>query len=229
MAVTPKTDEAFLREVDDELRRERVVHYWRDYGRWTLVAIVVALLLFAGFLYWRHSANVAREAEAVRMQDAVDALNAGDKTKAKTAIDALATSGAPGNRGTAKMLQADQLLQAGDAKSAAAKFAEVAGDTAIGQPMRDLALVRQTAIEFDSLAPQAVIDRMKPLAVKDSAWIGSAGEMVAISYLRLNRASEAQAMFRTISESDGVPDSIRQRAVQMTNAANDGATDQKGK
>jgi hypothetical protein len=127
------------------------------------------------------------------------------------------------------MLQADQLLQANNAKGAAAKFAEVAGDTAIGKPIRDLALIRQTVIEFDTLPPQTVIDRMKPLAVKDSAWVGSAGEMVALAYLRLNKSAEAQAMFKTIAETDGVPDSIRQRAVQMVNAVSDGATDQKGK
>jgi hypothetical protein len=229
LAVTPKTDEAFLREVDEELRRDRLVNFWHDYGRWTIGAIVAALLIFGGVLYWRYASNTAIEAEAVKMQDAVDALSTGNAAKAKGPIDALATSSSPGNRGTAKMLQADQLLQANNAKGAAAKFAEVAGDTTIGKPMRDLALIRQTAVEFDTLPPQTVVDRMKPLTVKDSAWVGSAGEMVALAYIRLNKTAEARAMFKTIAETDGVPDSIRQRAVQMVSALSDGATDQKGK
>jgi hypothetical protein len=229
LAVTPKTDEAFLREVDEELRRDRVVHFWRDYGRWTIGAIIAGLLIFAGVLYWLHASNTALESEAVKMQDAVDGLTSGDAAKAKAPIDALAASSSPGNRGTAKMLQADQLLKTNNAKGAAAKFAEVAGDTTIGQPIRDLALIRQTAVEFDTLPPQTVIDRLKPLATKDSAWIGSAGEMTALAYIRLNKPAEARAMFKTIAETDGVPDSLRQRAVQMMNAVSDGATDQKGK
>ena len=229
MAVTPNTDEAFLREVDEELRRDRVVRFWHAYGRWTLIAIVVALAAFGGFLYWTHMRNTAREAEAVRMQDAVDALTSNNAAGAKASVDALAASTAPGNRGTAKMLQADALLRANDARGAAAKFAEVAGDNAIGKPIRDLALIRQTDAEYDTIAPQVVVDRLLPLAAKDSAWLGSAGEMVALAYIRLNKPQEARAMFKTIAEADDVPDSIRQRAVQMENVLDQGATVQKGK
>lgn len=229
MAVTPNTDEAFLREVDEELRRDRVVRYWRNYGRWTIVVIVVALIAFGGVLYWMHSRNGAREAEAVKMQDAVDALTGNDAAKAKAPVDALAASSAPGNRGVAKMLQADNLLKANDSKGAAAKFAEVANDASIGKPIRDLALIRQTNVEYDTLAPQAIVDRLKPLTAKDSPWLGSAGEMVALAYVRLNQPQQARAMFKTIAEADDVPDSIRQRAVQMENVLGEGATDQKGK
>ena len=229
MAVTPNTDQAFLREVDEELRRDRLIRFWRNYGWWTVGAIVLALAVFAGVLFWNHSRDAARAAESVKLQDGIDALSAANTAKAKPLIDTLAASSTPGNRGVAKLLQADALLRAGDVKGAAAKFAEVAGDTRIGQPIRDLALIRQTAAEYDALAPQAVIDRLKPLTAKDSAWLGSAGEMVAVAYLRLNKPEDARGMFKTIAESDDVPDPIRQRAVQMENVLGQGATDQKGK
>lgn len=229
MAVTPNTDEAFLREVDEELRRDRLVRYWHSYGRLTLILVVVALVAFGGFLYWTHARNAAREAEAVRMQDAIDALTGSNAAKAKAPVDSLAASSTPGNRGIARMIQADTLLRANDVKGAAAKFGEVANDSSIGKPIRDLALIRQTNAEYDTLAPQAVIDRLKPLTAKDSPWIGSAGEMVALAYLRLNKPQDARAMFKTIADSDDVPDSIRQRAVQMGNVLDQGTTDQKGK
>lgn len=229
MAVTPPTDAAFIREVDEELRRDRLARFWRSYGLWTIAAIVVLLAGFGGFLYWSHARNAAREAEAVKMADVDDALSAGNPAKVKSSIDTLAGSAVPGNRGIARMLQADQLLRANDAKGAAAKFAEVAADTAIGKPIRDLALIRQTAIEYDTLAPQAIIDRLQPLAAKDSPWLGTAGEMVALAYLRLNKPQDARSMFKTIAEADDVPDPIRQRAVQMENVLGEGATVQKGK
>ena len=36
MASTPPNDEAFLREVDDELRREQIQTMWKRYGRLAL-------------------------------------------------------------------------------------------------------------------------------------------------------------------------------------------------
>jgi hypothetical protein len=230
VAVTPsKSEEAFLREVDEEVRRDQMVSVWKNYGRLIIGAIIAGLAIFGGVLGWRAWSHSNAEAETLKLQQAFDSSNAGDAKAAKASFDALSKDSVPGYRGVAKMMQANALLSAGDAKGAAAKFGEVAADTAIGQPIRDLALIRQTATEFDTVAPQTIIDRLKPLAVKDSDWLGSAGEMTAVAYLRLNKPNEARAMFKTIAESDKVPDSIRQRAVQAVDAVDVGANDQKGK
>ena len=42
MAVTPHTDEAFLREVDEELRRDQLTSFWTRYGRWLVGGIGIA-------------------------------------------------------------------------------------------------------------------------------------------------------------------------------------------
>lgn len=229
MAVTPKTDEAFLREVDEELRRDQIVGVWKNYGRVIIGLIVAALAIFAGVLGWRAWSHGAAEKQAIELQQAYDSIASGNSQAAKAPIDTLADESAPGYRALAKMLQGNDLLAAGKTKEAAAKYGEVAGDSSVGQPIRDLATIRQTHTEFDALAPQVVIDRLKPLATSDSAWLGSAGEMIAMADLKLNRLAEARAMFKLIAESDKVPDSIRQRAVQATQALDTGTNVQKGK
>jgi hypothetical protein len=229
LAVTPNTDEAFLREVDEELRRDQIVGVWKNYGRLLVGLIVVALVAFGGVLGWRAYSHGDSEKKAIELQQAYDALAGGNAQAAKAPVDKLANDSTPGYRALAKMLQANDLLAAGKNKEAAAKFGDVAGDSAVGQPLRDLATVRQTQIEFDALPPQTVIDRLKPLSTADSAWLGSAGEMTATAYLKLNKPAEARAMFKLIAESDKVPDSIRQRAVQATQALDTGTNVQKGK
>ena len=94
-------------------------------------------------------------------------------------------------------------------------FAEVAGDDSLAQPWRDLALVRQTVTEFDTLTPNVVIERLKPLAVSGNAWFGSAGEMVALSYIKLGQPQLAAKLFSDIAKDESVPETIRSRAVQM--------------
>lgn len=229
MAVTPNTDEAFLREVDEELRRDQIVGVWRNYGRVILAVVVGGLAIFAAILGWRAWSHSGSEKKAIELQQAYDSITSGNVQAAKAPIDKLATDSAPGYRALAKLLQANDLLAAGKNKEAAAKFGEVAGDTSIGQPIRDLATIRQTQTEFDTLAPQVVIDRLKPLATSDSAWLGSAGEMVAMADLKLNRTAEARAMFTLIGNSDKVPESIRSRANQATQALDPGTNVQKGK
>ena len=229
MAVTPNTDEAFLREVDEELRRDQIVGAWKNYGRLMVGVVVAGLAIFAGVLGWRAWSHDASEKQAIELQQAYDSIANGNAKAAKAPIDKLAGASAPGYRALAKMLQANDLLAAGKTKEAAARFGEVAGDSSVGQPIRDLATIRQTATEFDTLAPQAVIDRLKPLATADSAWLGSAGEMTAMAYLKLNNPAQARAMFDLINKSDKVPQSFRERAGQAAQALDPGMNVQKGK
>lgn len=229
MAVPPATNEAFLREVDDELRRDRLLTFWQRYGKLLIAAVVGGLLLFAGYLFWQnHRRNVAGE-EGERLQSAYDALAAGNTAGAAKPLDELAKSSVEGHRALALFFQADLALQRNDLKGAAAKFAAVAGDQGLSPAFRDLALVRQTSAEFDALKPEVVVARLRPVAVPDNAYFGSAGELVAAAYLAQGKRAEAGRLFGEIAKGENVPATLRQRAVQMAGVLGVDAIVQEGR
>ena len=215
MALTPQNNDAFLREVDEELRRDRLNSFWTRWGLWIAGAVLIGLALFGGYLYRQHRQSVEAGVEGEQLQTAYDALAAQDAAKATEPLSTLASDGNEGYKALAKFTQADILLQQKNSKAAAAKFAEIAADASYAAPFRNLALVRQTAAEFDNLKPGVVIARLGPLAMPGSAWLGSAGEMVALSYLKMGRRDQAGQMFVRIARDEAVPETIRQRAVQM--------------
>lgn len=215
MAITPNNNEAFLREVDEELRRDQLATFGQRYGRWVIVGIVVALALLAGFLYWRHHQRELAGAQGEQLAAAYQSLGANQAEAAAAPLATLAKSDRDAYRALARFTQADIALQRNDLKGAAAKFAEVANDATYAPAFRDLAQVRRTAAEYDTLRPQAVIERLRGLAVPESPWFGSAGEMVATAYLRMNRRDLAGRMFGQIARDPETPESLRQRAVQM--------------
>jgi len=86
------------------------------------------------------------------------------------------------------------------------------------QTFRDLALIRQTRAEFDTLAPQAVVDRLKPLSTPGHAWFGSAGELTALAYIKMGKDNLAGPIFAQIAKQEGLPPSLRSRAQQMAGA-----------
>ena len=199
MALTPSSEEAFVREVDEELRRDEAMQIWQRWGRWMIGAVVAGLLIFGGVLWWRqHQQDVAAE-QGEKMHGAFQDFGGGKISSATAAIDALAASKSAGYRETAKLVQANLALNNKDLKTAAARFGEVANDEKTPQPLRELALIRQTSIEFDTLKPQTVVQRLAPLAVKGSPWFGSAGEMVAIANLRLGKRDLAVRMLRAMA------------------------------
>ncbi|WP_294337622.1 tetratricopeptide repeat protein [uncultured Sphingomonas sp.] len=226
MALTPQSNEAFLREVDEELRREEAIKLWKRWGIVIVAVIVAALVALAGWLWWQsHRKNVAGE-QGIQFNQAMDALGNQQPDKAAPILADLAKNGTEGYAALAKFTQADIALQKQDLKGAAKLFAEVAADTGAAQPLRDLALVRQTLAEYDTLQPQVVIDRLRPLAVKGNPYYGTAGEMTAVAHLRMNRRDLAGRMFGEIARDENVPASIRQRAVQMAGVLGVDAVDQ---
>lgn len=218
MALTPQSNEAFLREVDDELRRDQALAFWRRYGRWLVIGVIVALAAFAAWLFWREHRREVAEADGAKLQAAYDAWGANRSADADKAFAALAASDIEGYRVSAIFSQAEMLLNRKDAKGAVAKFAQVAGDTSVAQPFRDLALVRQTTVEFDALKPDVVVARLKPLAAPGNPWFGSAGELVAAAYLRQGNRALAGQLFAKMAQDEDVPTSIRQRATDMAGA-----------
>ena len=63
-----------------------------------------------------------------------------------------------------------------------------------------------------------VIDRLKPLAKPGTAWFGSAGEMTAISYMKMGKDNLAGPIFAQIAKQEDLPQTLRARAQQMAGA-----------
>lgn len=215
MASTPPSSEAFMREVDEELRRDQMATIWQRWGRLMLIGLVVALAAFGGWLWWQHEQTLKAEAQGETASQILRDLSEGKEQGAEARLKPLADSKVDGYRAAAKLATAGLRVTANDTKGAIAGFKAVAEDASLAKPYRDLALIRWTATEYDTLKPQQVIDRLKPLAVKGNPWFGSAGEMVAIAYLNMNKPELAGPLFGEIARDQAVPDTIRQRAVQM--------------
>lgn len=215
MALTPETNEAFLREVDEELRRDELTRLWKRWGRVLVAAIAVGLIAFGAFLWWRDYQAKQAGVDGEKLNATVEQLSRSEFDKAAPALRELSESSRPGYRAAALIAQGALASQRSDPKAAVADFAKIAQDPKVAQPFRDLALIRQTTMEFDTLSPDQVIQRMGKLAQKGSPWFGSAGELVAVANIRAGRPKDAGAIYAAMAADPAVPVTIRSRAAQM--------------
>ncbi len=226
MAIKPADNETFYREVDEELRREQMTHAWRRYGPLAVVAVILLLAAIGGWIWWEQQKAVKAGEQGETLNAVFDDVQAGKLDSVTPRLDQLAKDGAPGYRAAALLTKADLAIQTGNDSAAIAAFKTIAADESLAQPYRDLALARQTALEFDTLAPAAVIARLKPLAVAGNPWFGSAGEMVALAHIKAGQPKLAAPLFAAMAKDQGVPQSIRSRAVQMAGALGTDAVQQ---
>ena len=217
MALTPTENEAFLREVDENLRRDQMTGLARKWG--TVGAMIVGLFLIglAAFLWWRnHQAEQAGQ-EGEQLVQELAAAEVGSASPTDQRLTDLANSPRDGYRALAKLTQAG-LTAKNDPAGGAKAYQAIADDKDMPQAMRDLATVRAVTLQFDSMAPADVIAKLKPLAVASNPWFGSAGELTAMAYLRMNRKDLAGPLFAAIARDNDAPVGLRGRAAGMATA-----------
>ena len=215
MAIKPNENDAFLREVDEELRKEKLNQFFTRYGWAVIGGVVLLLAAIGGWIWWQDRQDAQAAAQGEALLEALESLQAGSRDAASPKIDELAESNIEGYRVAALFARAGIQVESGETEAAVATLAAIAENEDFAEPYRQAALVRQTALQFDSLPPAQVIQRLQPLAEAESAWYGAAGEMVAIAYMKLNQPERAGPIFAGIAGDETVPPSIRTRAVQM--------------
>lgn len=207
--------ETFVREVDENLRRDQLRDLFKAYGNW-LVAGVVFFLAASGGLIWWHQHQVQKaEGQIEQLSGVYTDIGAGKITQSQQTLDNLSDSGSKAVRASARFARAALAIQQGDLKTAIATYKSLADDSGLPQPYRDAAVVRQTALEFDQLQPQEVISRLQPLTKPAEPWFGSAGEMTALALVKQGKRAEAGQLFANIAKDTTVPSAIRDRATQL--------------
>lgn len=208
-------EDVLLREVDDAVRQDQYAEAAKRYGRPVGIALVAALALFAGYLFWDSRRDAAREKDSEALVSALDQIERGNLGSAAATLDPLIKDGGNGAKAAARMLKAGIAMEQSKPEDAAKLYDTVAADGDAPRALRDLAAIRAVTARYDRMKPADVVARLKPLAVPGSPWFGPAGEVVAMAYLDQGKNAEAGALFGAIAKAKDTPETLRSRSRQM--------------
>lgn len=215
MALTPDTpNESFLREVDENLRRDQMRDFAKRYGTWLIVGVVLFLIAVGGWLYWQDRQKQQSADQSEELSAVFTDIGTGKTANARQRLQALENADSDVMRASALLTQAAIALEANDRKTALAKY-KALSDGGMPEPYQQLGLIRATALEFDAVKPEEVIARLQPLAKPGEPWFGSAGEMTAMAYLKQGQRQPAAKLFAAIAADRTVPATLRNRATQI--------------
>lgn len=206
--------EVLLREVDEAMRKDQLGSAAKRYGWLIATGLVLALAAFGGYLFWQDRREGQLEEASDTLITTLDKLEAGQIDQAEDDLAALA-EGSSATAVSAKLARAGVALRDNRREEAVALFDEIAADGDAPQPYRDLATIRSVATRFEQMQPQQIIDRLKPLATPGNPWFGSAGELVAMAYLKQGKQNLAGPLFAAIAKDETVPQTLRARTRQM--------------
>lgn len=215
MALPTDSTDTFVREVEENLRRDQAQDFARKYGTWLIGGILLLLAAIGGWIYWQGEQREEAARHSEQLSQIYADIGSGKTANVGQRLERLADEGNDVVRTTALFTAAAVALERGDRADALAKYREVREDGGLPEPYRDAALVRATTLEFDSLKPEEVIARLQPLAKPGNPWFGSAGELTAMAYIKQGKTLDAGRLFAAIAADPQVPESLRARAVQI--------------
>ncbi|HEX2594419.1 MAG TPA: tetratricopeptide repeat protein [Rhizomicrobium sp.] len=210
-----------FREIEEDVRRERIEKLWKQYGDYIIGGVAVVVLVIAGWQFWKyyHGREVARASDAYTA--AASKAASGNPQDAALDFAKLAKDAPSGYSMLAKLQQANALLGTGNVGDAVAIYQQVEKD---GSPsLMAVARLRHAWAVVD-LAPKSEVEGiLAPLTVTASDWKYSAREVLAYADYHAGDNKKAAAAFKGLADDKLAPENIRNRALAMETYISAGA------
>ncbi|GAA4479205.1 tetratricopeptide repeat protein [Gluconacetobacter asukensis] len=220
-----------FREVDDDMRMERLRLMARRYVGAAVAVVVVAA---AGVGGWQYHAWRGRQAAQAWGTTYFTALRAADTShiapgetsaltpQQKDALARLATlDGVPsGLRTLSRLERAALLASSGDSKGALALWSQVADDQGADALLRGLASLLWVQHQIDNGDPAVLRSRLATLDGAGKPWRGLAEECEAMLDLRQGHLADARRRLGQLTTQIDVPEALRSRAGGMLQTLN---------
>lgn len=197
-----KADE-FIREVEEELRRERLWKLWQRFGPYVIGVAVAVVLATAGKVGWETWRDKRLQEQANAFAAAL-ALQATDPAAAAAKFRELAASADAGFASLARLMAASALMEAGRRDEAVAVLKENAAagtDPALDQASALFAV----QYRLDDGDPQALRAELEPLAKPGAVFRHGAREHEAVLAVRTGDRERARALLKEIVDDATAP------------------------
>jgi hypothetical protein len=114
-----------FREVEEDVRRERLEKLWKQYGDYIIAGVAVIVVGVAGFKLWQHYQAVQIAKASVAYSEAMQLSN-GRSAEAALAFAKIVKDAPRGYAASAKLAEADALLASGRSADAIALYKTIA-------------------------------------------------------------------------------------------------------
>lgn len=206
------SDESFIREVEEELRSDRLKNFWDNYKYLVIGGAVAIVVITAGYRYFQYHMETVAAASGDRFLEAIDLSNDGKHEDAISALESLSADGAGQYPALAKIRLAAEYAKNGDPQEAIEAFDAIANDGGFDETLRKVARLRAGLLLVDHGSFDDVSNRLLSMADTGKSFRHSAREALGLAAWKAGKLEEALVWFKAIDEDVQAPQGVRDRA-----------------
>jgi hypothetical protein len=196
-----------FREVEEDVRKERLEKLWKAYGEYVIALIVLAILGVGGWQVWLRYEDSQRAKASAQFIAAQHITNA---DQAAAAYEALSKSAPSGYGELAKLAEANALAGTGRNSDAIAIYKDIAGSDS--GPLGAVARLRAAWLMADNTPRADLVTLLAPINGDSNAWHEMAREVLAYSDYKAGKIKDAAGEFDTLANDPESPDALKNRA-----------------
>jgi hypothetical protein len=204
------SEQNIFREVDEELRSDRMRALWRRFAPYVIGAAVGVVLVVAaneGWT-WYHANNAAQSSD--ELYAAFELIEGGDLPAAQSQLDALIADGSGSYPVLAQFRKAGVLAKEGAIADAVAAYDALA-NTQPNARLRELALVLGGTLMVDAGTLDDVESRVGSIAAEGSPLRNAAREALGLAQYKAGDFAAAQASFEAVINDPLTQTTVRNR------------------
>lgn len=193
------SEETLFREIDEDLRADRMRALWRRFGPYVIgaaVAVVVLVALNEGWDWWQKT-NAARSSDALYV--ALDAAEQGDVAAAREAVATVEAEGSGKYPVLGRFAEASYLAQQGDRAGSVAIYDTLSGSLDELR-LRELALVLAAFNLVDSGDVDGIETRIGGLIASGSPFAAVGREALGLAQYKAGDVNAAMQTFLAIQD-----------------------------
>lgn len=204
--------EAFIREIEEEVRREKLTNIWKQYGSWILGGLGGVVLLVA-LWQWYVTYQVDRvQSAGGKFYESLQLLSGDKESDGVSGLEQVVKEGTPAYAALAKMRLAAVQRTAGKNDEALALYTAVADDTSVDRLLSSFASLQIASLKVDDGTWTEVQNRLNDLADESSPWRYSARELLGVAAFKHKKWGDARQAYTRILIDQAAPQALKLRA-----------------
>ena len=204
------SNDTIIREVDEELRRDRLRNFWRHGGPWVIVAAVLIVVGVAGYEGWMWWSKTQAAKSSDQFYAAAEIADGTDVTAAKKALDDVIAQSSGGYPMLAQFREAALLSQNGKTDDAVAAYDALS--TSLGNThLRELALILGANLLIDKGDVAAVEQRVGGSITPADPLRNAAREVTGLTQYKAGKLDDAMKSFTDIMNDPLATQDLRNR------------------
>jgi len=217
--INPEYTDAFIQEVDDEVKSDNFKELWNKYGVFVIAIVVIAVSAAVSFDRLK-AWQLARD-QQITENYMTAAQGQEDKDNTLAALQQIVDKNQGIFSDFARLQIANIKLEQNKTEEALADLLTIANDKQVNSEVKNVALIKYATYKVDTMPKEEFAVLMQPFSDTNNSWYPLAQELLAMSAIANGDIQSAKKIYESILNIKDLPEGFKTKVQDVLSSISD--------